>query len=76
MTVLYATAFVYGLGTSAWVALMTQPKNLGAAVLPFAFLTTASVGGVALADGYRPFRRGVPQGGRNEPAGFSPSIFP
>ena len=61
ITILYATAFVYGLGTSAWVALMTQPKNLGAAVLPFALLTTASVGGVALADGYRPFRRGVPQ---------------
>ena len=61
MTVLYATAFVYGIGTSAWVALMTEPKNLGAAVLPFALLTTASVGGVALADGYRPFRRGVPQ---------------
>ncbi|HEY3666018.1 MAG TPA: hypothetical protein VGL19_08470 [Polyangiaceae bacterium] len=61
MTVLYATAFVYGLGTSAWVALMTEPKNLGGAVLPFALLTTASVGGVALADGYKPFRRGVPQ---------------
>ncbi|HEY5373366.1 MAG TPA: hypothetical protein VIK01_06750 [Polyangiaceae bacterium] len=61
MTVLYATAFVYGLGTSAWVALMTEPKNLGAAVLPFALLTTASVGGVALADSYHPFRRGVPQ---------------
>ena len=61
MTLLYSTAFVYGLGTSAWVALMTEPKNLGAAVLPFAVLTTASVGGVALADSYLPFRRGVPQ---------------
>lgn len=61
MTFLYSTAFVYGLGTSAWVALMTQPKNLGGAVLPFAVLTTAAVGGVSLADSYRPFRRGVPQ---------------
>jgi len=61
LTLLYSTAFVYGLGTSAWVALMTEPKNLGGAVLPFALLTTASVGSVALADGYRPFRRGVPQ---------------
>jgi hypothetical protein len=61
MTLLYTTAFVYGLGTSTWVALMTQPKNLGGAVLPFAVLTTAAVGGVSLADGYRPFRRGVPQ---------------
>ena len=61
LTLLYSTAFVYGLGTSAWVALMTQPKNLGGALLPFAVLTTAAVGGVSLADGYRPFRRGVPQ---------------
>jgi len=61
LTFLYSTAFVYGLGTSAWVALMTQPKNLGGAVLPFAVLTTAAVGGVSLADNYRPFRRGVPQ---------------
>jgi len=61
MTLLYSTAFVYGLGTSAWVALLAQPKNLGGAVLPFAVLTTAAVGGVSLADGYRPFRRGVPQ---------------
>jgi hypothetical protein len=61
LTLLYSTAFVYGLGTSAWVALETEPKNVGAAVLPFAVFTTASVGAVALADGYRPFRRGVPQ---------------
>ncbi|HYQ44438.1 MAG TPA: hypothetical protein VER11_20790 [Polyangiaceae bacterium] len=61
LTFLYSTAFVYGLGTSAWVAMMTQPKNLGGAVLPFAVLTTAAVGGVSLADNYRPFRRGVPQ---------------
>jgi len=61
LTLLYSTAFVYGLGTSAWVAMMTEPKNLGGAVLPFAVITTAAVGGVSLADGYRPFRRGVPQ---------------
>jgi hypothetical protein len=61
LTLLYSTAFVYGLGTSAWVAEMTQPKNLGGALLPFAVLTTAAVGGVSLADNYRPFRRGVPQ---------------
>ncbi|HEX3852153.1 MAG TPA: hypothetical protein VHW01_14375 [Polyangiaceae bacterium] len=61
LTLLYSTAFVYGLGTSAWVALETEPKNVAAAVLPFAAITTASVGSVALIDGYRPFRRGVPQ---------------
>ena len=61
LTLLYSTAYVYGLGTSAWVAMMTQPKNLAGALLPFAVLTTAAVGGVSLADNYRPFRRGVPQ---------------
>ena len=61
MTLLYSTAFVYGLGTSAWVALLVEPKNMATAVLPFAVITTASVGGVALADAYLPFRRGVPQ---------------
>ena len=61
LTLLYSTAFVYGLGTSAWVALMTEPKNVGAAVLPFAVLTTAAVGSVALFDDYHPFKRGVPQ---------------
>ncbi len=61
LTLLYATAFIYGLGTSSWVALETEPKNVGGAVLPFAVLTTAAVGSVALVDGYKPFRRGVPQ---------------
>jgi hypothetical protein len=61
LTLLYTTAVIYGLGTSAWMALIVKPKSLGAAVLPFAAITTAAVGGVALADGYRPFRLGVPQ---------------
>lgn len=60
LTVLYASAFVYGLGTSAWIVLLTEPESLAGAVLPFAGFTTAAVGGVAVADGYRPFRRGVP----------------
>lgn len=61
LSLLYTTAVFYGLGTSGWMALVTKPKSLGAAVLPFAAITTAAVGGVAVADGYRPFRRGVPQ---------------
>lgn len=61
MSVLYTTAFTYGFGTSAWVALQLQPKSFAAAVLPFVAITTASVGGVALIDDYRPFRLGVPQ---------------
>jgi hypothetical protein len=60
LTVLYATAFVYGIGTSAWVVLLTEPETLPGAVLPFAGLTTTAVAGVAFADSYRPFRRGVP----------------
>ncbi len=61
LSLLYASAVFYGLGTSAWMALVTKPKTLGAAALPFAAITTATVGSVALVDGYRPFRRGVPQ---------------
>jgi hypothetical protein len=60
LSVLYSSAFVYGLGTSAWIALETRPQNLAGAALPFIVLTTASVGGVVVADNYRPFRRGVP----------------
>jgi hypothetical protein len=60
LSVLYTSAFIYGLGTSAWIALETKPQNLAGAALPFIVLTTASVGGVVVADNYRPFRRGVP----------------
>lgn len=60
LSVLYASAFIYGLGTGGWVVLLTQPGNFAAAILPFAGITSAAVGGVAVADGYKPFRRGVP----------------
>jgi hypothetical protein len=60
LSLLYSTAFFYGFGTSAWVALQTQPNHFAGAVLPFAVLTSASVGGVAVADGYSPLQRGVP----------------
>ncbi len=61
MSLLYTTAFLYGFGTSGWLALQTKPQNVGAAVLPFIAITTATVGGVALVDDYKPFRYGVPQ---------------
>jgi hypothetical protein len=61
MSLLYSAALLYGLGTSAWVGLVTKPRSLGAAALPFAAITTASVAAVALSDQNRPFRRGVPQ---------------
>jgi hypothetical protein len=60
LTVLYTSAFVYGLGTSTWVVLLTQPRNFALALVPFAAFTTSAVGGVAVIDDYRPFRRGVP----------------
>lgn len=60
LSILYTTAFVYGFGTSGWLALQLKPNNAAAAILPFIGITTATVGGVALADDYRPFRYGVP----------------
>lgn len=61
LSVLYTTAFTYGFGTSAWLALQIKPSNFAAAILPFIAITTASVGSVALIDDYSPFRLGVPQ---------------
>jgi hypothetical protein len=60
LSLLYSSAFIYGFGSSAWLALQTRPDHFAGAVLPFAVLTSASVGGIAVADGYRPFDRGVP----------------
>ncbi len=60
LSVLYTTAFTYGVGTSAWFALQVKPGNFATAILPFVAITAASVGSVALVDGYRPFRLGVP----------------
>jgi hypothetical protein len=61
LSLLYTTAFVYGFGSSAWLALQLQPKTFAGAVIPFVVLTSASVAGVAVVDDYRPFRLGVPQ---------------
>lgn len=60
LSVLYTTAFTYGVGTSAWFALQVKPGNFATAILPFVAITAASVGSVALVDGYQPFRLGVP----------------
>lgn len=61
LSLLYTTAFIYGFGTSSWLALQIQPKNVAAAVVPYLLITTASVASVAVADAHRPFRLGVPQ---------------
>ena len=60
ITVLYAAAVMYGLGTGAWIALQVQPKNFGAALLPFVIAAPATVAAVGLADNYRPLRHGIP----------------
>lgn len=60
LTVLYTFALMYGLGTSAWLALQLRPESFGTALLPFVIATPASVALVALADNYRPLRHGIP----------------
>jgi hypothetical protein len=60
LTVLYAAAVMYGLGTGAWIALQVQPKNFGTALLPFVIAAPATVAAVGLADNYRPLRHGIP----------------
>jgi hypothetical protein len=60
LSILYTSAFVYGLGTGGWMVLLTRPSHLAGAALPFVGFTTAAVGGVAMIDAYKPFRRGVP----------------
>jgi hypothetical protein len=62
MWLLYASSFLYGVGTGAWYLLQAEPEEALTATLPFAGLTGAPVLAVALVDNYRPFRRGVPQG--------------
>ena len=49
-----------GSGPVAGSRLQIQPESFGVALLPFAVITPAAVGAVALADSYRPLRRGVP----------------
>ncbi len=61
LSVLYGTAFLYGLGTGAWFVLEARPSSVPAAIGPFAGITIASVGAVSIVDRYRPFEPGVPQ---------------
>ena len=61
LTLLYTVSVMYGLGTSAWLALQLRPENFGTALLPFAIITPAAVAAVPLADDYRPLRHGIPQ---------------
>jgi hypothetical protein len=60
MTLLYATSFLYGVGSGVWFLLETQPDSAITATLPFAALTAAPVIAVATIDGIKPLPRGVP----------------
>jgi hypothetical protein len=61
MAVLYANAFIYGMGTASWFVLEVQPSVSLEAMLPFAGFTIGSVGAVATIDHYARFPSGVPQ---------------
>jgi hypothetical protein len=60
LTVLYTTAILYGLGTSAWLALQIKPSEVTGALLPFATLAPAGALLIALTDRAYPMRRGIP----------------
>lgn len=60
ITLLYATSFVYGVGTGAWFLLQTQPDSALTATLPFIGITAAPVFALAIIDGASPLPHGMP----------------
>ena len=60
LTLLYASSFLYGVGSGVWFLLETQPDSAITATLPFAALTAAPVIALATIDGIKPLPRGVP----------------
>jgi hypothetical protein len=60
LTLLYASSFLYGVGTGTWFLLQVQPDSAITATLPFAALTAAPVIALATIDGYYKLPRGVP----------------
>lgn len=60
LTLLYATSFLYGVGTGVWFLLQTQPESALTATLPFAALVAAPIVAVASVDALVRFPRGVP----------------
>lgn len=61
IVVLYTGAVVYGLGTGAWIDVLTEPNSAAGVILPALGLAGASVGAVALIDSQKRLRYGVPQ---------------
>ncbi|MCA9587401.1 MAG: hypothetical protein KC657_18870 [Myxococcales bacterium] len=60
LTMLYATSFLYGVGTGVWFLLQTQPESAATATLPFAALVATPIVAVATFDLVKKFPRGVP----------------
>lgn len=60
MALLYASAFLYGVGSGVFYLLETSPDSAFTATLPFTALTVAPVIAVATVDGTKRFARGVP----------------
>jgi hypothetical protein len=60
ITLLYATSFMYGVGTGAWFLLQTQPDSALTATLPFIGITAAPVLALAIIDGNAPLPHGMP----------------
>jgi hypothetical protein len=58
---LYTSAIFYGLGTGAWIDVLTQGSSAASLILPSLIAGGAAAGGVALMDSGRGLRYGVPQ---------------
>ncbi len=58
---LYVNSLLYGVGSGAWTALLTQPDDASGFFLPTFAFAGAAVGAVAIADHGEGLRYGVPQ---------------
>lgn len=60
ISVLYLNSVLYGLGSGAWLATLSEPKEPASAILPALGLAGAAAGAVALLDHRAHFAYGVP----------------
>jgi len=60
ISILYLNSVLYGLGTGAWVATLTEPRDAAGAILPTLGLAGAAAGAVALVDHSLHLGYGVP----------------
>ena len=62
ITLLYASSFMYGIGSGAWFLLQAQPDTALTATLPFIGITATPIIALAIIDGQSPLPHGVPHG--------------